>query len=367
MPEYVYDPEIGTVRPVEPEDYETPVTGGTGTGDRTTSSGGDDKFVVDEIVDKVVQGITAPSAPKYSTAEPESYRWARARFADEFGVNQADLTYRLNALANLWYDQYGRFPTGTEMYQWNVARNSVYTFASGMSQLPGAFDLVGDDGTVTTYFNDPVRGLMPDPNQGIDLEYMITGVQAGKRPTYQSADLPSILAGLSPARGGAAGGGGGGGGRAALAWDRRQLMESARERWRGVLLEEAGDDTLTKHITDYINESNSFWINEGGRLDFDAFLMERIRATDRHKLLYKQKADFQSEAEYISGYRNAVSQFGLNPNTAIKQVESGAKAGAGLEGFTERVGRSAEVRAASTGSFSQRFAQMMAASGMRGT
>lgn len=317
-------------------------------------------FTPDAVATAVVSKL---SPKKYSTAEPEDYRYARKNLADMYGLGVADITWRVNSLAQLWADDHnGIYPSGSEMLQWDIARNSIGSLAAGYGQLPPSFTVVEPDGSWTRWNNDPVQGPTLGATQDTpDFEFLKTGVQSQHLAVIPSADLPAILAGLSPI--GQPSGGGGGGGRDPLAFDRRQLAEDATNRWRGLLLEEPDDATLDSLVSDYIGKANAFWMQDAGRLDFDTFVVDQVRATDRHQTLYSKKPEFQSEDEYMGGFRQSVSQFGLGSSAELREVEAGATSGAGLSGFTERVSRTREARLAAGGGFSRQLANQMAQMG----
>ncbi len=326
-------------------------------------------YTSDEVAEKVVATLRPV---KYSTEKPEDYSFARRMFADQWGVGVSELTFRINGLADLWRDERSTttWPTGTEMLAWDTAVNSIATYGSGASLLPFTFTLIDEAGGEQRYVNDPVKGLVPRPTE----PQTTTGdlsrtspftdeAQAARRgPAILESDLPDILAGLSPASDTRTSGRGSG--RTARAFDRRQLAEAATDRWRGFLLEEPDDTGIDTLVGDYIKEANAFWMKEAGSLDFDTFVTDRIRNQERWHFLYDKKPEFQSESEYMGGFRQVAGQFGLSARGELAAIESGASTGAGLAGFGERVGRTAEARAINSGAFSQRFAASMAQTGI---
>ena len=315
-------------------------------------------------LERIEKILTTPTPPKYATTRPEDYRFVRKSFADQWDLNVSDLTFRINSLAELWREDHGGvWPRGTDLLGWDVAQNSIWTFASGASNLPATITLINDDGSEQRWFNNPVRGLIPVPAP-IDAPFTEEALQARRGAVISAADLPSILAGLSPI---SQPRGGGGTGRKARSFDRRQLSEAATNRWRGLLLEEPEDAELDSLVSDYITEANAFWVRDSGSLDFDTFVTDRIRTQDRHAFLYGKKPEFQSEAEYMGGFRQTVSQFGLSSAGELRELESGASSGVGLAGFGERVSRTRESRLINQGSFSQRLAGSLAGSGLGGS
>ena len=314
-----------------------------------------------------IEKLLRPDVPQYSTARPEDYRFARKSFAAQFGVDVSDLTFRVNSLAALWWGQHNKvWPRSSELLQWDVAQNSIWTFATGFSQFDTFFGVQSPEGETTFFYNDPIRGVTQDKN--IFSAAPGLGDKAAEfiksRTVILEADIPAILAGLSPAKRPS---GAGGAGRTARTFDRRQLAEAATDRWRGLLREEAEDAELDSLVTGYIKEANAFWLRESGSLDFDTFVTDRIRTQDRHSFLYSKKPEFQSEAEYMGGFRQTVGQFGLSSRGELRELEAGASSGVGLAGFGERVSRTREARVINQGSFSQRLAGSLAASGLGGS
>ena len=149
-----------------------------------------------------------------------------------------------------------------------------------------------------------------------------------------------------------------------MAFDRAQLAEQVTERWRSLLLEEPDQATIDSIVSDYISQANAFWMKEAGRLDLDTFIVNRVRATTRYTYLYEKKPDFQSEGEYMQGFKQTTARFGLGSTATLRETEAGAHSGVGLAGFGERVGRTREARLTNAGTYSQRFAASMAQSGI---
>ena len=333
-----------------------------------TTEGADSEFnyTSDEVADKVVSRL---KVTKYSTSEPEDYNFVRRSFADQYGFTRvSDLTPRVNSLAELWKkENNGVYPSATELYQWDVAHNSIGTFAAGYSRLSPSFTIVQPDGTWTRYHNDPIRGPSAAANQDTpDFELLKTGVRSQHGDVIPESDLQNILAGLSPISQPSGGGGGGGTARDPLVFDRRQLESAALDRWRGRLLEEPEDDVISQVVSDYIGKANAFWMQESGRLDFDTFVVDRIEGTDRSHFLYERKPEFQSHEEYIGGFRSATAKFGINNTATLREIEAGAHAGVGAAGFQERVSKTREARNVDGGGFSRNLANQMAQMGAMG-
>ncbi len=159
-------------------------------------------------------------------------------------------------------------------------------------------------------------------------------------------------------------GGSRGVGRTARVFDRDQLVEASTDRWKGLMFEDPDDSTINSLVDGYTSKGNAFWMKQGGNLDFDTYIVNEMRKTERYKTLYAKKAAHLSEEEWMSRYRGTVERFGLGEQATRREVEAGLTSGAGVAGFSERVGRSAEARAINQGSYSQRFAASMAQSGL---
>ena len=318
--------------------------------------------------------VTIASQPSFSTEERDQYRAVRDWAKDAYGFSSvADLDSRTKWAADKFYAENGRWPSATEMWAYQPFHDSLSLLASGGAYMERYFG-IREPGSTTRYFsNNTFEWTELNEADSRDAWFLMGGdktenmMAAGWTvPRYTPDQLADILGSLSPISGGVggSGGGSGGAGRAALAFDRAQLAEEATNRWRGLLLEEPDQATLDSLVGDYISEANAFWMKEAGRLDYDTYVVDRVRSTDRHTFLYDKKPEFQSEAEYMGGFRQTVGQFGFNDRAALRETEAGAHSGVGLAGFGERVGRTSEARLASTGSYSQRFAQSMASSGL---
>ncbi len=329
-------------------------------------SGHDDptKVVIRDTVKETLDALQGPS--KYSSEEPEAYRFVRQMFADQWDLTATDLTTRVNLLGQEYENEFGEWPRATQLFDWPVAQNSIWTFASGASGLDHRFSIIDSEtGVAQPYINSPIRGLEPGTHPLVGKQFVAPDMErALLGPTYTLEQFQGLAAGMSPIRGRT---GSGRAAREAMTFDRRELSEGATDRWRDMLLEEPEDAELDGLISDYISEANAFWVNEAGRLDFDTFVTDRIRNQARHSFLYSKKPEFQSEAEYMGGFRQTVSQFGLSSRGELKELETGASSGVGLACFGERVSRTRESRVINQGAFSQRLASTLAQSGLGGS
>ena len=316
--------------------------------------------------------IPPPDPVSYSTDFRDQYREVRSWARDAYGFSSvADLDSRTKWAAEKFKNERGYWPSATELWSYSSYHETLNLLASGRAYMNPYFGIWNEDGSTTWVENTQFEWREADAQtawfmSGGDLvqNQMTAGFMPDRFTTEQ---LFLMTESMSPISGAGGSGGSGGAGREPMAFDRAQLAEEATNRWRGLLLEEPDQATLDSIVGDYISEANAFWMKEAGRLDYDTFVVDRVRATNRHTSLYEKKPEFQSEAEYMGGFRQTVGQFGFNDRAALRETEAGAHSGAGLAGFGERVGRTAEARLASTGSYSQRFAASMADSGLGST
>ncbi len=314
--------------------------------------------------------VTIAEEENYANERRDQFRQLRRLTQTAWNFERvSDIDGRVNTLAEQYKDQFGDWPTSFELFAWEPFQTSISTFASGTPGLPGIFSFADDTGTQRWMVNDPINGpRFFEPSIGM----ILAGTGGGPEGRFLGGlgvqfipDIQALLAGLSPIKQPTPGSGRrGAASRAPIVFDERQLANDANERWRGLLLEEPDESELKRLVQDYINDASAFWMKEGGRRDFDTFVVDRIRTTDRHSFLYDRKPGFQSEAEYLTGFRTVVGQTGINPQAGLREIEAGASSGAGLAGFGERVGRTREARLTNVGSFGNQLAQSMAASGL---
>ena len=307
-------------------------------------------------------------ADDWSKVNPEGYSWIRRQIKDQF---QLDTVSEISERTKFWASRYKstetdgkRWPNQHELLQYQPFIDSLWHYASGRSALSPGFGVTGDDGGTWWVVNDPMLGFSQPSLMSLLKGTGDVGSNLRNLTVYESFDaMDDIAASFAPIGAGPSGGGGGGG-RTALAFDRRQLEREGTERWRGLLLEEPDENVMSGHISDYMTEANAFWMTNGGRLDFDTFLVDRIEGTPRHSYLYSSKPSFQSDGEYMAGFRNVLAGQGINEQATLREIEAGASSGAGLAGFSERVGRTREARLTNVGGFGNQLAGNMAATGI---
>jgi len=150
---------------------------------------------------------------------------------------------------------------------------------------------------------------------------------------------------------------GGGGGRTALAFDRSHLAEVARDQWRTLMLEEPRNPEGL--VDEYIKEANSMWLGGGAQLDFNTWVLNKIRATGRYNTLYGRKDESQSELDYLNSFRQGTAPFGLSPRIEKQELERGLTNAPAPASFQESVAFGRDVQAIGQGTFSRRFASMI--------
>jgi hypothetical protein len=324
-----------------------------------------------EILDKMQEAVSitqAVSSQSYSTAKPTDHALAVESLVDR-GIPRSVAGDLANQLADRYREVQKSWPTVFELLSDQQAINQITHVYGGLYALPPAFGVQEENGSVNWYRNSPLSGVQPIGPGNDDFGFGLKALAAGDHqlPVFDRDEVSSILssAGFGPDPGG---GGGGGGGAAPKppAWDRDQLIEGASRLWRGMLLTEPGAD-LERYVDEYVTKATSFLMDEGGRLDFETFILGKIRQTPRYKVLYQAKAPGVSEEAHLSQYVSAVRQLGFPDRSLDKYVTQGAASGASVQGFTERLTKTGDFMAANQGSFSQKFGNMVAQLGIRGT
>lgn len=152
-------------------------------------------------------------------------------------------------------------------------------------------------------------------------------------------------------------------GRQPRAFDRREIVESIRSTWEGILREPADLAALEGLATDYINEAQAMWMGQGASMDLEAFLKEKLRAHARYRYLYEKLPAGMSEREYMARFDNTTAAFGLRETVARPAADQAAAKGIGQESFAQGLSKSRPVRRKGGGTFTQRFAQTLASMG----
>lgn len=144
--------------------------------------------------------------------------------------------------------------------------------------------------------------------------------------------------GPPPVRGGGGGGGGGRKGPTMADFDIDQLTEGVQNMWRAYLLTD--NDNARNIAEEY---AGAIIANPDKKLDFTTYVLNKIRATNRHKAIYKDKPEHLEERDYMSNYLQTARQF-LRPDNADDVAIYGAQMGADPTAFGGLIGNQREVR-----------------------
>jgi len=122
-------------------------------------------------------------------------------------------------------------------------------------------------------------------------------------------------------------------------FDEDQLTEAANKMWGAYLVEDAPNARgIAKGYIDAVVAGRG-----EKTIDFETFVLERIRKTNRHKLVYRNKPEGASELEYISPYTQAATSViggaGRPGGTASDVAAGGAALGASSDAFRDRLAR----------------------------
>ena len=173
---------------------------------------------------------------------------------------------------------------------------------------------------------------------------------AGNVPIY-TRELFDLL--LSQFQGASVSYGGGGGGRAEPVWDRAELQRAVTDMWQQYLREiPANSQALADQ---FIQAATSFY-SEGGDLDFETWMLGKIRQSNRYAVLYGHKPEGVTEEDYMGRVQNVVSQFGFNPQMQEEEIIKGMTAPVNLQSFAERLAGTRQYQVANRGDLSQMFA-----------
>ncbi len=125
-------------------------------------------------------------------------------------------------------------------------------------------------------------------------------------------------------------------------FDIDQLTEDANKMWGAYLLEDSKD--ARSIATEYVDAI----VASGGEqeLDYQTFVLNKIRATNRHSLLYTNKPEGMDELQYVQPYAQAATSVigggGQTGRTANDVAASGAALGASSSAFSSRLARTPE-------------------------
>jgi hypothetical protein len=148
-----------------------------------------------------------------------------------------------------------------------------------------------------------------------------------------------------------------------IRFDRDEIIEAINTAWQGWLLAKPADPGSL--ADQYIAAATSFYY-QGGDLDFETWVKNKMRETGRYLDLYRQKPEYMTEDEYMGGYRQTAEQYGLRPLTTKTETEIGAQSGVSLTDFAARLAGTSEFMTSNQGQFSKAFASMLGGLGAVG-
>lgn len=148
---------------------------------------------------------------------------------------------------------------------------------------------------------------------------------------------PRVSGGGSGRRGSGRGRGGPTADEIRAQFDLDQLSEEVNKMYRAYLLT---DSPSARGIaTAYVD---AIVKNPDQKLDFQTFVLNRIRGEARHKSIYRNKPDSVDEIEYLRPYMQSAMSM-LRPQNAEEAAIGGAQFGADPNAFAARLMRSDEV------------------------
>ena len=295
----------------------------------------------------------APRTPSWSSAQPRVFYQIRDLLlqATEIPLSEGAASRALNDYGMFTFRSTGRYPTWSEVRLDPRAVVELQRSALRTDMLPSVFVVETPQGRVW-YDNTASKGPLPvargDRPENIgEFEDMASG----NIPSYTPEELEGLIdfAALQPKRTGAS--------RARLRFDPDQLSEFFRERWRQRLREEPAQ--LGNLVSEFIAKANQSFSGGGAATDADAWISQRMRSEARYATLYGNMDPSESEDEYLDGYLQPVSQFGLRASDANEQVIRGLSSGAAPASFAQSLQTTPEVVGLGQGPFSRRFAQMI--------
>ena len=127
-------------------------------------------------------------------------------------------------------------------------------------------------------------------------------------------------------------------------FDVDQLTDAANTIWQGWLVEDAPEARkLAKAYVDEVVRTKG-----ENEIDFQTFITNKIKKTNRYGLIYQNKPDGLSEQQYLQPYVQSARQImggGQGQETAVADVATGGAAlGASGDAFGQRLNRTAGVQ-----------------------
>lgn len=353
---------------------------------------------VDLGEDDEVPGPSRPSRADrrgtFSSENPDAFDAIKEQLKGELvsqgftRVEERDLSSRINQAARIWFSDQGQWPSVFDLMGYQTLWDMLLPYVTGMTALPGVFE---SDGAL--YRNDPwlgvkltstgafestqQLGLDPRLFEGMDqaeLNFLNRAqpTPAGRLvhglgiPSLTMDDIAEAMARAAPVprRGGGGGrrGGGGGAGRAPRPFDKAELLEAANTMESSLLRRDP--QAAQAWVDAYMKEAQAFWMSDGGNLDFETFILNRIRADSEYAGLYRHKPPQMSERQFAALYENVTGGGGLNPDQQEVFTQRGMRQGLAFQGIGEQVAQSRPVQR--RGGFVDRLAGAVQAIGARG-
>jgi len=219
------------------------------------------------------------------------------------------------------------------------------------------------EGTITV----PPGYVLDVPNQRLIFDPMLrelaqwsmvgSGAASPEIPLFSAADLATAvdLTALGPTTTG-------GGTSRSITFDREAVKLYFEEQWQAYLMADLAEDKAYSLADEYIEEATAFYMNRGGDLSSEAWILNRIRKAPRHALLYSYKPNGVSELDYLSGFQKAAGTVGVPERLQVGSITSSMSSGASAVGYGLRAARSPTVFAIDPNSFISRLTKTAAAS-----
>lgn len=162
------------------------------------------------------------------------------------------------------------------------------------------------------------------------------------------------------------GGGGrrGTAGRRDIVFDKANLLRQVEDLYNSWMLspDEAPASTVQSIVNSFIRDAQAFWSGQGGQLDFDTFVREKLQELPRYDQIYKFKLPTQTEEQFLGSFQQPIERFGQRAEFTRSQTEAAVTSGGSPTEQLRRVSRTREVQLSSN--FSQRLAQTLAGIGV---
>ena len=131
---------------------------------------------------------------------------------------------------------------------------------------------------------------------------------------------------------------GGGAARALPTFDKAQLGEVGNELWRAYLLE--SNPNMAALVDAYVSTRRS---NPDQPLDFQTYILGKIRGSGRYSSIYRNKPDSMNEGQFLAPYVETAMQY-VRPANMESVALGGAMFGADPAAYRARIGRTNEVQ-----------------------